>query len=445
MPMDSRRCIRLLSGNYHKGLSPPPASEPPERKMNERVTQMGKNTGARCRACRRKSIKGEATKLPTVIGVAEADTIQRQAVASMHSQDNGGVGVVAAPQKREEGYTEKPRPVPVGARGMVHRYVNVECTLHTHSALVVKNGRSSNGEVRCHRGAVHRGWCGRELLFECERHGVVMRVMPRVLPSLADSQQNLNLTCQKGCTASRHALRARIRAWLCICAARTSSQTDTCMSQLLNALSTFRILLYIMPYELERECDRRRPTKTTLQQRSNNCCPPRRMPALQATPNLSQPASCCTCNGITTRAARSLCEAGYMWNAPIYPVPSLSPLSCFYAFRGLDRHKASVDVKRVGLHSLLGPKLASTVTHEGILHDPRTIELRLGILMATIVPLGTDLPKMLPHTMGVHTPRASHVGKGWAAWASGLPNGTHAPIGSVGMFSNNNRLENQQM
>ncbi|KAI9430930.1 hypothetical protein H4582DRAFT_2063279 [Lactarius indigo] len=48
------------------------------------------------RGCRRKSIKGETTKPPRVIGVAEADAIRRQAVASMHSQDNGGVGVAAA-------------------------------------------------------------------------------------------------------------------------------------------------------------------------------------------------------------------------------------------------------------------------------------------------------------------------------------------------------------
>ncbi|KAH8989338.1 hypothetical protein EDB86DRAFT_2831594 [Lactarius hatsudake] len=308
------------------------------------------------RSCRRKSIKGEATKLPTVIDVAEADRIRRQAVASMHSQDNGGVGVVAAPQKREEGYSS----------GHFFLLLSLSNT-RTHSTHTVHWSRrmvsSSHGEVRCHRGAVHRGWCGKELLFECERHTVVMRVMPRVPPSLADGQQNLNLTCQKGCTASRHALRARIRAWLCICAARTSSQTDrdhdnndtpTTIEQLLSSLTDVH-------------CTRLGG----------------RTPALQATEPL--PARELLYMQWHNDTRSLLCEAaGYMWDYRVVP-------RYFNGNNCAPWHRP--------------PQKATT--YMGV-HNVHTLRGYMG-------------------KDGQHGTK-----------------GTHAPIGGVGMFCNNNRLGHPQ-
>ena len=76
------------------------------------------------------------------------------------------------------------------------------------------------GASRC---SALRGWYGKESFCESGRH---TDVMVRVPPSLADGQPNLNLPSQRGSTAPRHALRARIRAWLCMHSPDSSAPAD---------------------------------------------------------------------------------------------------------------------------------------------------------------------------------------------------------------------------
>ncbi|KAH9051862.1 hypothetical protein EDB87DRAFT_1582057 [Lactarius vividus] len=339
IPMDARqlhsvRCpytfiTGQLSGNYHKGLSPPPASESPESKMNERGTQMGKTPREyrreaalpkNGRACRRKSIKGEATKLPRVIGVVEADTRS---------------------------------PVPVGARGiMVHSYVNIQYAVHKDWA-----GRSSNGEV-------------------CD--GIAVQ-----------------------CTAGGAAKNSSSN--------RPTNENDT---------------------------------PTAIGKRSNNCCPPRRR-ALHSPRRRDTSAPGCFeplparkllymqwHNDTRSSFAHSLCDAGVHVGAmPANRYGVATAATGTYTFHG---DLTDIEAKRVELYSLLGPS-------KGVaLH--RVVRSHLG--SAGVI--AASQPRV-SRPWGVHTPRASIMGKEWAAWGREAYGTVRMHLSGVSeWFSNNNRLGHQQ-